>query len=251
MPMQTAGTCYGIPDLNEVPAVEDSVVEAPKVVKKRAPRKKAVPKDVFNGEGLLTSVTGDTTVTQRKPRLREKKCDINNETSQPSYGSDIVDPIPTKPRRPRGPRKKKGDIAMPAVGSNMVSVTVVDQAAVASVGTTEPSNNVRNQGPTQKRCPAEDGDIAKQGIRTVLTALCDTATGICDGKSEGDVTITKEQVGPGGPGEVLDPPQIHSPKTADLDTLQKQETKLKTKLPRDSKKNGVGQSSEVASHNLR
>lgn len=80
----------------------------------------------------------------------------------------------------------------------MVSVTVVDQAAVASVGTTEPSNNVRNQGPTQKRCPAEDGDIAKQGIRTVLTALCDTATGICDahGKSEGDVTITKEQVGP-------------------------------------------------------
>ncbi len=74
----------------------------------------------------------------------EKKCDINNETSQPSYGSDIVDPIPTKPRRPRGPRKKKGDIAMPAVGSNMVSVTVVDQAAVASVGTTKPSNNVRN-----------------------------------------------------------------------------------------------------------
>ncbi len=36
VPMQTAGTCYGIPDLNEVPAVEDSVVEAPKVVKKRA-----------------------------------------------------------------------------------------------------------------------------------------------------------------------------------------------------------------------
>lgn len=72
VPMQTAGTCYGIPDLNEVPAVEDSVVEAPKVVKKRAPCKKAVPKDVFNGEGLLTSVTGDTTVTQRKPRLREK-----------------------------------------------------------------------------------------------------------------------------------------------------------------------------------
>jgi hypothetical protein len=72
VPMQTAGTCCGIPDLNEVPAVEDSVVEAPKVVKKRAPRKKVVPKGVSNGEGLLSSDTGDTTIKQRKPRLQKK-----------------------------------------------------------------------------------------------------------------------------------------------------------------------------------
>jgi hypothetical protein len=73
VPMQTMGTCCGIPDLNEVPAVEDFVVEAPKVVKKRAPRKKAVPKGVSNGEGLLSSVTRDMTIIQRKPRLQKKK----------------------------------------------------------------------------------------------------------------------------------------------------------------------------------
>lgn len=110
------------------------------------------------------------------------------------------------------------------------------------MGTTEPFNKVRNQGTAQKPCPAEDGDIAGHGIRTFLTALCDTTTGIYDahGKSNGDVTISKEQVRSGGPGEVLGPPEIHSPETTDLDTLQKQKTKHKTELQRDLKKKWGG-----------
>jgi hypothetical protein len=57
---------------------------------------------------------------------------------------------------------------------------------------------------------------------------------------DGDVTISKEQVGLGRPGEVLDPPGIHLPETADPPTFHKQETKLKTKLRRDSKKKWGG-----------
>lgn len=100
----TGGVTFSIPDLNELPTIDDPLPEPAKIVKKRQPRKKLLPEPAgSDGPTPMVSVTGidisTKTIKKRGPRKKKDDgigsllsalCDTGMGSNCPSSAHEIT-----------------------------------------------------------------------------------------------------------------------------------------------------------------
>ena len=245
---------FSIPDLNEVPTVEDPTPEVRKTVKKRQPRKKLM-EDIpnFSGAQPMDSVTS-TEVPPKivKKRAPRKKKDVVESTVTEPGLDNVAVPGPPAAKK-RAPRKKKGvpttsieqgsgqsvgQVINPIVPDSAMSTTTCKIGGSPAKATSECSAGCPKEGGTTNHSVAdltEDSNYGPQDnpLESLLSALCDTVIdpGCSSSVHEGACPCAEDVV-----GEVIDPGAAATDSIGVERKTKKNVAKAGPKLRRDSKK---------------